>query len=59
MGSEKLKIASYNCKGLKYRNYEYLKQLCDNIDVILIQELWLFEFEFGIIESILPDFKYK
>ena len=55
---DNLCISSYNCKGFKNRNYNYLKGLFDKSDVLLIQEHWLYDFEFGNFNNILSDGKY-
>ena len=51
-------ISSYNCKGFKYRNYNYLQKLFDKSDVLLIQEHWLYDFEFGNFSNVLTGSKY-
>ena len=48
-----LNIATYNCKGFKIRNYEYIRKLFNSVDVLLIQEHWLFSFEFNIFSKVL------
>ena len=50
-----LKIASFNCKGFKKRNFDYLRYLFDKNDVMFIQESWLYNFELDKVYSILPD----
>ena len=40
-----LKFISYNCKGFKNRNYNYLKELYDKNDILLLQETWLYFFQ--------------
>ena len=52
------KISSFNCKGFKYRNYSYLQHVFNNVDFLLLQELWLYEFEFDIIGKVLPHSSY-
>ena len=49
-----LNIVSFNIKGLKPRNYDYLQSLFDKSDILLIQETWLYEFEHRNISKILP-----
>ena len=51
-------IASYNCKGFKHRNYDYLHRLFNESDVLLIQEHWLFNFEFDIFNKLLNNCLY-
>ena len=38
-------ICSFNCKGFEYRNFDYLKKVFNKVDILLLQEHWLFEFE--------------
>ena len=52
------RVASYNCKGFKFRNFEYIRKLFDQVDVLLIQEHWLYNFEFDIFSKVLPNCKY-
>ena len=51
------KICTFNCKckGFKPRNYSYLQNIFKNVDFLLLQELWLFDFEFDIISKVLPQ----
>ncbi|MEL6988861.1 MAG: hypothetical protein AAGK97_13700 [Bacteroidota bacterium] len=42
-------IASFNYKGFKYRNYNYLRKLYTKVDILLLQEHWLFDFEFNVL----------
>ena len=51
----KLKFASFNCKGLKYRNYMYINKLYNDHDIIFLQEHWLFPSEFKKINNIIPE----
>ena len=48
-----LNITSFNCKGFKYRNYEYIRELFESCDILLLQETWLFRFQFSEVEKIL------
>ena len=47
-----ISIASFNCKGFKERNFDYLKELYDKIDIMMLQETWLYSFEDNIINKI-------
>ena len=40
-----LSFLSFNIKGLKPRNYDYLVDLYNKYDILLIQETWLYKFE--------------
>lgn len=51
-------IATFNCKGFKYRNYDYLRKLYDKNDILLLQEHWLFDFECNVFHNILPDCQF-
>ena len=48
---EKLKISTFNCKNVKTSVPE-VRQLCDNRDIVFLQETWLIDSEFHIISSI-------
>ena len=56
--TNKIKIISFNCKGFKYRNFPYLKELSNNCDIMLIQESWLHKFEIDKINKFLPNFMF-
>lgn len=47
----KMCITSYNSKGLGLGRFEYINRLLDVSDIILLQEHWLFESGFGILEN--------
>ena len=49
-----LKITSFNCQGFKYRNYDYLKDIFNKSDILLLQETWLYNFEHTIFNNVLP-----
>ena len=53
-----IKLASYNCKGFKYRNYPYINKLFNKCDIVLLQEHWLFQNEFCVINKIVPNAEY-
>ena len=57
MNSYSFNIAFYNIKGFKYRN-PYIKKISNLDNVIFIQEHWLFQFEFHLINNVLPNFEY-
>ena len=50
-----LNIISFNCKGFKSRNYDYLNDLFTKCDILMIQESWLYSFEFDQVSRILPN----
>ena len=51
----RLKVMSYNVRGLKPRNYDYLQYIFDKTDILLIQESWLYDYEHSNVCKILPD----
>ena len=52
------KIVSFNCNGFKKRNFHYLLHLYKNYDILLLQETWLYNFQFDTIQRILPDSQF-
>ena len=50
-----LTTCSYNCKNLKSSVAE-IRLLCDNCDVLLLQETWLHDHELSIMAGIHPEF---
>ena len=50
-----LKICSFNCHSLK-SSLEEVKSLCNQCDIIFLQETWLASFELTILNSIHDDF---
>ena len=51
-------ISTFNCKGFKSRNCNYLQQLFREVDFLLLQELWLYDYEFDNITKELNDSCY-
>lgn len=51
MTSDSLRIVSYNCKNLKSSIPE-INNLCNEFDVVLLQEHWLHHFELDMLNSI-------
>ena len=49
------KIASFNCKGFKKRNYNYLNNVFNKVDFLLLQETWLYDYESDVISSQLQN----
>ena len=58
MSLTEFNICSFNCKGFKYRNYNYISKLFEKSDVLLLQEHWLYNFEFNEFNRILKRCKY-
>ena len=50
-----LDIISYNCKGFKERNYDYIKNLFNKCDVLMLQETWLYKFQESNIKNLFVD----
>ena len=53
-----LRIVSYNCQGFKPRNYDYIMGLFHNNDILLLQEHWLYDFEFPDLKKVLGKCNY-
>ena len=53
-----IKFLSFNCKGFKPRNYNYLRKIFQNVDFMLVQELWLYDHEFDVITKELSNCNY-
>ena len=51
-----LRIATYNCYGIKSSTHD-LYELCENHDIIFLQELWLFKFEIDMLSNVHPSFE--
>ena len=58
LGRELLNVSSFNIKGFKNRNYEYVKYLFENTDILFLQETWLYDFESYVINNVLGDCQY-
>ena len=48
-------IISYNCKGFKERNYDYLRNIFRRCDIMLVQETWLHLFQQSQIKDLQRD----
>ncbi|KAI5634543.1 endonuclease/Exonuclease/phosphatase family domain-containing protein [Phthorimaea operculella] len=53
----KSSFISFNCKGIK-RNRQHVHDLCQQYDIITLQELWLIPEELDFLQTIHPDFAY-
>ena len=58
MELSQLKITSFNCSGFKPRNYDYINDIYNKCDILLLQETWLYNFESVQFNNILPDCQY-
>ena len=50
-----LKLYTYNIKGFKPRNFDFVLKIFKDSDILLIQETWLYNYEINIIQQILPE----
>lgn len=50
---KQLNVISFNCTGLKYRNYDYLKDLFIKSEIMLLQKTWLHAFQHDDIKGVL------
>ena len=57
MAKKNLSICSFNCTSFKSRNHEYIRDLYSRHDILLLQETWLYEFQFSEIAKVLPNSK--
>ena len=53
-----LDIVTYNVKGFKPRNYNYLDEIFNKCDMLLLQETWLYNFQSNIVNSVLGNCLY-
>ena len=51
-----IKVTTYNCQGLK-NSLQDVSDLCQQYDIIFLQETWLFNFELHILSNISHDFE--
>ena len=56
MINNRLKIITFNCHDLKTSVYDILL-LCEQYDIIFLQELWLSSKDITLLRSIHKDFK--
>ena len=54
----KLKITSFNCQGFKYRNYSYINEVFKQCNILLIQETWLYNYEYNNFIKEIPNCQY-
>lgn len=55
MNDHSIRICSFNCKNVKTSVCE-INEICNNFDVIMLQETWLLDFELPMLNDIHPDF---
>ena len=51
-----LRSMSLNCHGYNIGTESYLRRLCDNIDVILLQETWMSDCTCSMLDNLSKDF---
>ena len=56
--NDNLKVISFNCQGFKTRNFDYILKLFNNNDILLLQEHWLYDFEFSNFKKVLGRCNY-
>ena len=54
----KLKITSFNCQGFKFRNYNYIREIFNKCNILMLQETWLFNFEHINFIKEIPNCQY-
>ena len=54
MNSTNIKITSFNCSGFKPRNYDYLKDIFQKCEILILQETWLYSFETNLFNRVIP-----
>lgn len=54
----KLNIASFNCKGFKFRNYDFISTVFKDCSFLILQEHWLFSCEFKMFSNVLTNCGY-
>ena len=53
-----LNLLSYNSKGFKNRNFNFIQHVLDGYSFICMQEHWLYDFQFKDFHKILPNYSY-
>ena len=56
--TKRIVFVTWNCQGLK-TNLLGVKDICENADVVLLQEIWIEEFEGNVLQGIDENFKGK
>ena len=52
-----MKISSFNCSGFK-GNCDYISEVYGKWDILLLQETWLYNFEFNLFNKKIPTSQY-
>ena len=50
----KLKLGSFNCRGFK-SSQDGVTELFNNLDILAVQEHWLYQSEFHLLSSVADD----
>ena len=53
--SSTFRLASFNCAGVKPK-LPYISSLCDQADIVFLQETWLMPHELSVLNSVHQDF---
>ena len=54
----KLKMTAFNCQGFKYRNYNYVNEIFNKCNILMLQETWLYNFEHNNFTKEIPNCQY-
>ena len=58
MDHRQMKVSSFNCAGFK-RNCDYINEsVYKKCDILLLQETWLYKFEFNMFYDKIKDSQY-
>ena len=52
------KVLTFNCQGFKSRMYDYIVEIFNKCDILILQETWLYNFEHNIFSHVLPHCQY-
>ena len=53
--SDSFRLVSYNCSGIKSK-VPFVRSLCDQVDMVFLQETWLLPHETNILDVVHPEF---
>ena len=53
--SDSFRLVSFNCAGVKSKT-PYITSLCDQADMVLLQETWLLPHETNLLDNVHADF---
>lgn len=58
MAQNKLKFASFNCRGFNMSSEECVSELFKEVDILVLQEHWLHSTELSLFSSLAEDVLY-